>query len=201
MSELLPIDKQLRKHALLCSIGFIILLPLGSLVGRYLRTFTRTWFWAHSFFQFLVAGPVIFAGWYYGYKSTSFLNTGGHFVDPHKKIGLALLILYLVQIFLGTIIHSFKTPRFMGGQRPPQNYFHAILGLAIIALAAYQVHYGIVTEWYYSTGDGTIVPQKAMNAWIALTVIFWSLYAIGLVLLPRQYSQEAAGRKEVPQKA
>ena len=59
----------------------------------------------------------------------------------------------------------------MGGQRPPQNYFHAILGLAIIALAAYQVHYGIVTEWIHSTGDGTIVPQKAMNAWIALTVV------------------------------
>ena len=38
-----PIDKQIRKHALLCSIGFIVLLPLGSLVARYLRTFTRSY--------------------------------------------------------------------------------------------------------------------------------------------------------------
>ena len=89
-----------------------------------------------------------------------------------QKIGLALLILYLFQLTLGVIIHFFKTPSFMGGRRPPQNYVHAILGLVIIALAFYQVHYGIKTEWYEATfGDGTIVPDSALHAWIALIVV------------------------------
>jgi len=201
--ELSIIDEQLKKHALLNSIGFIILLPLGALVARYTRTFTRNWFWAHWIIQFLISGPVIFAGWALGYKSTNgpYLFTGGNWVDPHKKIGLALLILYLVQLALGVLIHFLKTPSFMGGRRPPQNYLHAILGLVTIALAFYQVHYGIKTEWYEATlGDGTVVPESALHAWIALIVIFWVLYAAGLMLLPRQYEQETAGRKDMVEK-
>lgn len=82
------------------------------------------------------------------------------------------MILYLFQLVLGVIIHFLKTPSFMGGRRPPQNYFHAILGLVTIALAFYQVHYGIKTEWYEATlGDGTVVPESALHAWIALIVV------------------------------
>ncbi|KAI5118493.1 hypothetical protein M0805_003524 [Coniferiporia weirii] len=198
--ELLPIDERLKKHALLSSIGFIILLPLGALVGRYLRTFSGSWFWMHAAIQFLIAGPVIFAGWAFGYQSTALLNTGGNFFDRHKRVGLALLVLYLSQVLLGSVIHLFKAPRLLNGRRPPQNYFHAILGLTIIALAFYQVHFGIKTEWYEGTGDGTVVPVSALHAWTALIVIFWALYAAGLTLLPRQYAQEGADRKETNEK-
>ncbi|KAH8106539.1 hypothetical protein DFH11DRAFT_1638524 [Phellopilus nigrolimitatus] len=194
------IKEQLKKHALLCSIGFLILLPIGSLVGRYLRTFSGNWFWAHWIIQFLIAGPVIFAGWAMGYMSTAELNTGGHFVDRHKRTGLALLILYIFQLFLGSIIHFFKTPTLLNGHRPPQNYFHAILGLTIIALAFYQSHYGIKTEWYEATLDSSLVPASALHAWIALIVVFWALYAAGLALLPRQYAHEAASRKNEGEK-
>ncbi len=38
---LLPIEVYARNHALLCAIGFLILLPVGTLVARYARTFTR----------------------------------------------------------------------------------------------------------------------------------------------------------------
>lgn len=38
---LLPIEVMARNHALLCTIGFLILLPFGTLVARYARTFTR----------------------------------------------------------------------------------------------------------------------------------------------------------------
>lgn len=38
---LLPIEVYARNHALLCTIGFLILLPVGTLVARYARTFTR----------------------------------------------------------------------------------------------------------------------------------------------------------------
>jgi hypothetical protein len=34
-------DTRIKNHATLCSIGFIVVLPFGALVGRYLRTFTK----------------------------------------------------------------------------------------------------------------------------------------------------------------
>jgi hypothetical protein len=36
-----PLEVMARNHALLCTIGFLILLPVGSLVARYARTFTN----------------------------------------------------------------------------------------------------------------------------------------------------------------
>ena len=87
----------------------------------------------------ILAGPLILAGIGVGIKYTESINTGGNFVDPHKKTGLVLLIVYCVQVVLGLFIHFIKMPNFMGGRRPPQNYIHAILGLTIIALAFYQV--------------------------------------------------------------
>ena len=119
----------------------------------------KSWFWPHALIQFILAGPVIFAGWALAHQAVNVIP-GQNFNDKHKvlskpllaltnihitwicsllqKIGLALLILYLVQLILGLFIHFVKLP-FIGGHRPPQNYFHAILGLATIALAFYQV--------------------------------------------------------------
>jgi hypothetical protein len=34
-------------------------------------------------FQLFISGPIIWAGWYYGHKSTSDLGTG-HYNDEHK---------------------------------------------------------------------------------------------------------------------
>jgi len=190
-----PFEKKIRNHALLCSIGFLVLLPVGVLIARYTRTFTNRWLYPHWFFQLFVAGPVIWAGWAYGHQSTSDLGSG-HFNEEHKKIGIALLILYVVQLVMGMVIHFVKTPSLFNGHRPPQNYFHSILGLTILALAGYQVHYGFHTEWPNITGNVHPVPQSAVNGWIALLVIFWVLYAAGLAFLPRQFRQEAESRSK-----
>lgn len=56
-----------------------------------------------------------------------------------KNIGVTLLLCYIGQVVIGMIIHKFKTPRLFNGRRPPQNYFHAVLGLFILGLAGYQV--------------------------------------------------------------
>jgi hypothetical protein len=191
---LLPIETKAKTHALLCTIGFLILLPIGVLVARYVRTFTKRWWYAHGIIQFLISGPIIFAGWALGYQTANGLLTGPRFSDHHEKIGLALLILYLVQLFIGTFIHFVKMPSLFHGHRPPQNYFHAILGLAILALAAYQVHYGLTIEWAYATGNLHPVPRSAIHAWEALIIIFWVLYVLGLVLIPRQFRQEKGGQ-------
>jgi len=197
---LTSLEVHARNHALLCSIGFLILLPLGALVPRYTRTLRYKWFHAHWPIQFLIAGPIIFAGCALGHQTTSMLETG-HFQDPHQKIGLSLLILYVVQLSIGVFVHFFKLPELFRGYRPPHSYFHVFLGLTIIILAQYQVHYGLYIEWDIGTGGLHQVPDSAKHAWLALVVVFWALYALGMGFIPRQFKQESEGRLEQKSKA
>jgi len=191
---LTPIEIKARNHAIVCTVGFLILLPLGVLLARYARTFTRRWFWGHAVMQFIISGPVIFAGWALGYRlSTELEMQTLH--DPHQNIGIALLALYCTQLLLGTFIHYVKIPGLFRGYRPPQNYLHVVLGLAIIALAGYQVHYGLNTEWPFATGNLHEVPDSAMHAWLALIIVFWVLYFLGMTLLPRQFKSETEARE------
>jgi hypothetical protein len=101
------------------------------------------------------------------------------------------MILYVIQLVLGLAIHILKTPSLFGGRRPPQNYFHVVLGIAILALAAYnvleihftlsttsltyfQVHYGLYTEWLLLGGLHQM-PVAAEHAWLALVVVSVSI--------------------------
>jgi hypothetical protein len=56
-----------------------------------------------------------------------------------QKVGYTIFGLYIVQFMLGVFIHAVRVPFLFIAHRPPQNYLHAVLGLAILALAAYQV--------------------------------------------------------------
>ncbi|KAJ6571448.1 hypothetical protein B0H19DRAFT_1255418 [Mycena capillaripes] len=195
-----PIESKARIHAHVAFFGYLVGLPLGIFMARYLRTFTNSWFWPHAIMNFLFTGPVILTGFALGYQTTSMVDMP-HFTDPHQKVGLALLIMYLVQVFLGIFIHWVKFPfRFPGG-RHPQNYLHAILGLAIVALASWQTHYGLWTEWAFVTGNSHPVNWRCKHFWLGIVIAIWSIYAIGLLLLPRQFRQEAKARKakEVPE--
>jgi hypothetical protein len=91
-------------------------------------------------------------------------------------------------------IHAVRVPFLFIFHRPPQNYFHAILGLVILAMAGYQVrpslsssmpthsltystacliqiHDGIYTEWPFMTGDIPPVTESAKHAWLALLIV------------------------------
>lgn len=59
----------------------------------------------------------------------------------HKQSGVAIFVLYLAQLAFGASIHYYKPKAWAKGQgrRPYQNYFHAVTGLLIIALAMFQV--------------------------------------------------------------
>ncbi|GAV98690.1 hypothetical protein LENED_000083 [Lentinula edodes] len=196
-----PLEIMAKNHAILATTGFLILLPVGVLVARYARTFTPVWFPVHFVVQLFLSGPVIFAAWYYGWKTSNVLGLG-HFLDPHQKMGLALLILYVLQLLLGLFTHFIKLRSPFGpGTRSPQNYFHVFLGLVILVLAAEQVHYGLYIEWAFATGGLHVVPMAAKRAWIALIVIFWVLYLAGLALVPRQFSQEKRARHGTPTKS
>ena len=97
------------------------------------------WLYIHWAIQFLIAGPVIYAGWALGYDLAGDLDYPQFKVDKHQTIGLALLVLYLVQLVLGFVVHFFKFHSIFRGYRAPHNYLHIFIGLAIIALSVYQV--------------------------------------------------------------
>lgn len=89
-----------------------------------------------------------------------------------QRWGIALLILYLVQCGLGAFIHFIKNPN--RSRRPPQNYLHAVVGLAIIGLAFYQVHSGFDHEWPFTTGRDPLpsVVKIVFYVWVVVRSIF-----------------------------
>ncbi|KAJ7049971.1 CBD9-like protein [Mycena amicta] len=189
---LTPYQRMIIAHAVFCVVGFALFLPIGALVARYLRTFSSAWYTAHWIAQFALAGSTILAGVILGFKAASYDGSISYqILDDHKKTGIVLFALYFAQCVLGAIIHWVKPKRAL--HRPPQNYLHAILGLAIIALSLYQIRTGIKREWLY-TGLGAL-PSGVYTLWIVWCVALPVLYAIGLMFLRKQYRQEEAARK------
>ncbi|KZS98628.1 hypothetical protein SISNIDRAFT_404495 [Sistotremastrum niveocremeum HHB9708] len=183
---LLLYQKYVVAHAAIATFGFIVLLPTGALIARWLRTTNINWFMGHWVVQLAIAGPVIGLGLALGVLSV--IESGApHLNDPHKKLGVALLALYVAQCSLGAFIHFIKNPE--RKRRPAQNYAHAILGLTIIALALYQVWIGFRTEWPLNTGRDP-VPHAATTAWIVWTVVLAVAYFGGLILLKKQFERE-----------
>ncbi|ESK83385.1 CBD9-like protein [Moniliophthora roreri MCA 2997] len=182
-------EKKFVAHAILCTLGFLLFLPIGALLARYFRTFTPVWFKAHWAIQ-VFAGTVIISGVAVGIQGVSDLG-GTHLDDTHMRLGVALFVLYFVQCFLGAIIHFIKPSKFIG--RPPQNYLHAVLGLTIIALALYQVRTGYRQEWPKVSGRGAI-SNGANIIWYIWVVLLPVLYFVGLAFLPKQLRQEKESR-------
>ncbi|KAK7677534.1 hypothetical protein QCA50_019540 [Cerrena zonata] len=50
---LLNYQKMLIAHGVLCTIGFLLLLPAGALLARYLRSFSNAWFKGHWIIKLL----------------------------------------------------------------------------------------------------------------------------------------------------
>ncbi|KAJ7646591.1 hypothetical protein FB45DRAFT_890842 [Roridomyces roridus] len=187
-----PYQRKIIAHAVLCSLGFALLLPAGALLARYLRTFTPVWYTGHWIAQFAVAGPAILAGVALGFNASA--QTGAVYMNTHKRTGITLFVLYLFQCFLGAFIHYVKPKN--SSRRPAQNYAHAILGLIILAVALAQVRSGYHTEWPGYTGLGD-APGWVNALWIVWVIALPLLYAAGLSLLPKQHAQEAAQRKKM----
>ncbi|KAI0288575.1 hypothetical protein BC826DRAFT_680155 [Russula brevipes] len=190
-------EATIRTHAYLAATTFLVVMPLGVLIPRYFRTFTNRWWHAHWVLNSVVSGSLIIAAWVKGNQA----QRGS--MDTHKRIGLVIFGLCIAQMSLGTFIHYVRVFRVsfpFGSRRPPQNYMHALLGLTILALAEYQVHNGMYSEWPRKTGNSPM-SKSAKHAWLALTIIFWCLYAFGLLFLPRQYRQERENARSPPEKA
>ncbi|KAJ7905294.1 hypothetical protein B0H14DRAFT_2659739 [Mycena olivaceomarginata] len=189
VTEDLPRFQKLIWHGILLSVGFLVLLPAGSLVARWGRTFTPRWFKAHRLVNFGVALPVIAAGFVLGPLAV-LDRQAGHFTDAHQTCGVLLFALYGAQLFLGRYIHARRDAA--GSPHPPSNILHAVLGIATIALAFLQVRSGF-GEWTMRTG------QPDLSHWCHDLLAAWAVilpvaYFGGLALLKRQFAQEKQGR-------
>ncbi|KAH7076324.1 hypothetical protein BKA62DRAFT_733415 [Auriculariales sp. MPI-PUGE-AT-0066] len=185
-------QKLIIAHAILFTIGFMLLLPAGALFARLLRTTTPHWFKGHWIIQFYLTAPILLIGLA---TAVAGVADGGapHFDGSHEKLGLVLCVLYVVQCSFGAIIHFVKDGNRQ--RRPPQNYIHAILGLLIMVIAFAQVRSGYRTEWPEFSGRGSL--GNGINVlWIVWAVVPSPvLYFGGLALLPKQYSMEQRDRE------
>ncbi|EJU04265.1 CBD9-like protein [Dacryopinax primogenitus] len=187
-----PADTMIVTHAVLCSLAFGILMPLGSLFARLARTFIPQWFIIHWVINFWIALPLAVAGVGYGIHLVNNSHVP-HLDTNHTRAGVAVFVLAFVQWTLGFIIHYLK-PKAGWSARPPQNYAHGVLGVVIIALAFYTIYAGFTQQWPLITGrsypHGIII---LYGVWVAIIAL---AYVAGMTLLPRQYRQEADRQAE-----
>lgn len=54
LPPLLPYQKYAVAHAIICTLGFIVFLPLGAIIARNLRSFNNVWFKLHWIIQWVI---------------------------------------------------------------------------------------------------------------------------------------------------
>lgn len=188
---LTPSQKVFVAHGVLLTLAFMVILPLGALQARMFRTFVpgKWWFMAHWILQWPLSSVFIIVGLALAVREVDKLQSDEQ-GSTHKKCGIALVIVYVVQCCYGGVIHFYKPAKVT--RRPLQNYGHAVLGLLVIALSFWQVYTGLNTEW--KRVGGRYIPNSIWTWWKVWVIMIPILYLLGLGLLPRQYRKEAEQR-------
>lgn len=173
-------------HGIGISFGLLVLLPVGALSARLLRTFSSKWLKVHQICNMYIGLPIIVVSWLLG-PIAVIKAEAEHFLDAHQICGFIMLFLYLSQVYLGRYIHNRpkKIPH------PPSNILHASFGCLLITLAFFQVRSGL-NEW--ETATGRLRPPKVLYSVLSCwALIVLTLYIVGLALLRRQFQQEKDG--------
>jgi len=198
------IEKVIALHAFCVSLGFLVLLPAGSLIARWGRSFTPRWFKAHWVSNMAFALPVITLGALLGpvivYIKPTFRT---HMSNAHEVCGVILVFLYYAQVVLGRYIHQQRNRLAEIGPitrpHPPLNILHICLGVSIIGLAFFQVRSGL--QWWETiTGRPPITPW-AYPLWHVWIVLLPLAYFGGYVLLPHQLGLERENYTRLPNAA
>ncbi|SCV69608.1 BQ2448_2628 [Microbotryum intermedium] len=179
-------DMILIAHAVTAGLATMILMPGAILIARYFRA-TR-WFPLHVALNSLTVILMIIA------IGTAVYVTGGGFGDAtHYSVGLAIFIIILVQAGLGYGAHLTRRPDLASGARlptltgkSPVRHVHNLLGLALIALAFFNVHEGF-ERWPLDSDAASAVPK-------AVTVVYWILLGVGAGLYVLGWLFEVLGK-------
>jgi hypothetical protein len=111
------------------------------------------------------AGLTVACGVYAAYHAIDEASMD-HFDDAHKRWGVLLVVLYVVQCAGGVLAHRIFPAGALAGR------LHTALGLSVIALAFFQTRQGYTVEWVAATGRDA---PWAFNAawWTLLIVSIW----------------------------
>ncbi|KAF8402169.1 hypothetical protein HHK36_013121 [Tetracentron sinense] len=134
-------SSRLRKrniHGVLNAVSWGIMLPVGAIIARYLRTFKSAdpaWFYLHASCQFS-AYVVGVAGWATGLKLGG--QSKGIRYNTHRNLGIALFSLATLQIFA-----LFLRPKKDHKYRIYWNVYHHGVGYVILILGIINVFKGL----------------------------------------------------------
>ncbi|WWC88768.1 uncharacterized protein L201_003681 [Kwoniella dendrophila CBS 6074] len=179
-------------HVVCGSIATMAILPIGIIIPRISRGFSinRWWFPTHGALNGLIAFGLIVAA--FGIAKANFL---GGFDSTHRKLGLTLFILSIIQVLLGILPHFWQPKHKLqtSSGRGPINFLHMLLGLVVVGVGFGTVWWGIDQEWEMYSGKGK--PNVGWKVgWGLVVGITAIIYLGGFYLLPRQLKMEKERR-------
>ncbi|OCF55017.1 hypothetical protein L486_07673 [Kwoniella mangroviensis CBS 10435] len=185
--------KVLIAHVACGGVATMAILPIGILVPRISRglTMQRWWFPVHGALNGLTAFGLIVAA--FGIARANF---SGGFSSTHRKLGLTLFILSIIQTLLGILTHWWQPKHRLQTKsgRGPVNLLHMILGLVVVGIGFGTVWWGLDEEWERYSGSGK--PNVGWKVGWGLVVGITALaYLGGFYFLPRQLRMEKERRQ------
>ncbi|WWD18392.1 hypothetical protein CI109_102842 [Kwoniella shandongensis] len=185
--------KALIAHVAVGAVATMAVLPIGIIIPRIARGLStkRWWFPAHAAVNGLIGMGLVIAA--FGIAVASFeggINSG------HRKLGLTLFILTLLQTALGLFVHFYQRSHRLqtASGRGPTNFLHVALGVVIVGIGFGTAWKGIDEEWglYSGTGKPSVGWKVGWGLIVAIVVI---LYLGGYYLLPRQRRNEHSAQQ------
>ncbi|GHJ90329.1 hypothetical protein NliqN6_6731 [Naganishia liquefaciens] len=200
-------------HASIGSAATMVIFPLGVLGARGLRVITARWWWAHgqradtqsrnpaktltAALQGIFGLGCIVAAFVLG---VILVDSGDNFTEGHRRTGLVLLILVVVQAIFGIMLKLASKTRIQDPDRVPsikghplQNFLHIFNGLAILGLGFYQTWSGFSLIEQGSNGS-LRTPLVVYVLWGVIVGVVTALYLAGLGLIPLQLRKEEERR-------
>ncbi|KAJ7603622.1 hypothetical protein DFH06DRAFT_330962 [Mycena polygramma] len=188
-------DTMIAAHAVLVSLATLFTAPAAILIGRYFRS-RSWWFRAHLTLQSLTAVLVI-TGTALSLVAVQHNGNGnqltGRLKDPHHDLGLAVLVLFLLQFVVGVGAHYTHSAGYgysKGSAFPtlttpknPLRHVHVVFGIGMTALLYAGVKTGM-DEWNKVADNATPVPMGIVIAYWVLFGLAVGAYLFGWILEP-----------------
>ncbi|CAM0911925.1 unnamed protein product [Alopecurus aequalis] len=186
---------QKNTHGILNAVSWGILLPIGGIVARYLKTFKSAdpaWFYLHVACQ-LIGYAVGVSGWATGIHLGNLSK--GITYSLHRNIGITVFALGTLQIF-ALFLRPKKDHKF----RVYWNAYHHSVGYTIIILGIVNIFKGmdiLEVEQKWQTGYVIVIGILGVIA-VALEAITWSIVLKRRKTENKAYNGSAASNGHLP---
>jgi hypothetical protein len=166
-------QKLVVAHAILCAVGFLLILPAGALFARYVRTLTSMWFKAHMILQWFIGEFLVdlILLHFYGFH---------HLAGPIITAGVSLGIAAVAQAGSQHLNDTHKV-RILSSIALPLHIDYVIIqkyGIAIFILYIAQLALGAIIHWIKPKGSRRRPLQNYLHAIIGLLLIALAFYQV-----------------------